>query len=320
MQNALSSPVLFLVYARPNTTRLVFEEIRKARPKKLYIAADGPKPGRDDIAGNCAKVRELVSKVDWDCTVSKFFREQNAGCKIAVSEAISWFFSQEEEGIILEDDCLPDQSFFFFCQSLLEKYRHDERIMHISGVNLQFGRKRGNSSYYFSNIPTIWGWAAWKRTWDLFDINMRLFPEFKETKMIKNVLADEETANTILKVLQLNYENKIITWDHQYGFSIVINNGLCITPNVNLVSNLGFSKKDDPFEKNKYFLSNMVKTRIDFPLVHPKFFVPNKEADLLQVSWDIYDSKKRALKRLKKKYIYYPPVAQALYGAPTIKE
>ncbi len=291
-------PVLLLVYARPNTTQLVFEQIRVARPQKLYIAADGPKP---DTTDKCTAVKNLVTKIDWACEVKTLFRKQNLGSKNAVIEALTWFFDQEEYGIILEDDCLPNQSFFPFCRAMLDRYKDDQRVMHISGTNLQFGRKRGDASYYFSNIPSVWGWAGWKRTWELYDADMKLFPKFKESGMIKNILPDETVAKGIMHVLQMNYENKISSWDHQYGFAIAINNGLCITPNVNLISNIGFSRNDDPFEKNNYYLSNIASLEMIFPMIHPLFFIANKEADLLHVSWDVYDTKQVGEKRLQEK-------------------
>jgi hypothetical protein len=293
MRDPLETPVLMLVFARPGATRHVFEAVRKARPRKLYIAADGPVPGNTDNAEKCARVREVVSQVDWDCEVSTLFRETNLGCRTAVSEAIHWFFSQENEGIILEDDCLPGQSFFPFCESMLEKYRDDTRVMHISGTNLQFGQKRGDASYYFSSIPSVWGWAAWKRSWEQYDLQMSAYPEFKASGLIKSILPDERVAGHVMNVLQSNYEGKISTWDHQYGFSLVINNGLCIVPNVNLISNLGYSKTDDPMTPDNYLLSKMPVEEITFPLTHPAFFIPDKEADLLQAQLDVFDTKNR---------------------------
>ncbi|MDO6430404.1 hypothetical protein Q4E93_07395 [Flavitalea sp. BT771] len=292
MTNPLETPVLLLVFARPAATKLVFQEIRKARPRKLYIAADGPVQGNPGSAEKCARVRESVAQVDWDCEVRTLFRETNLGCRAAVSEALHWFFSQENEGIILEDDCLPGQSFFSFCESMLEKYRNDKRVMHISGTNLQFGQKRGDASYYFSSIPSVWGWAAWKRSWEQYDVQMSLYPEFKASGLIKTILPDERVAAHVMHVLQMNYEGKISTWDHQYGFSLVINNGLCIVPNVNLISNLGYSKTDDPLAADNYLLSRIPVEEITFPLTHPVFFVPDKEADLFQAQLDVFDFKK----------------------------
>ena len=138
------APVLFLIFNRPETTIQVFSAIKKAQPNRLYIAADGPRSEYPDEENHCKIARTIATNVDWDCEVKTLFRDQNLGCRLAVSQAIDWFFEQEPEGIILEDDCLPDQSFFWFCNELLERYRDDTRIMHIGGTNFQFGKNRTN--------------------------------------------------------------------------------------------------------------------------------------------------------------------------------
>jgi len=190
MVTSLKVPVLFLIFNRSDTTQLVFNEIRKAQPAQLFIAADGPRKDRPEDIENCRKVREIIRQVDWDCSVSTLFRDENLGCKRGVSSAIDWFFSHVDEGIILEDDCVPDPSFFPFCQELLERYRDDERIMVISGDNLQFGRRKSQYSYYFSRCFHLWGWATWKRAWDNYDIKMELWPKIKETGRLKDILHD----------------------------------------------------------------------------------------------------------------------------------
>ena len=181
----MHSPVLFLVFNRPETTRRVFEAIRTAKPSRLYIAADGPRLEREGERANCEEVRKIALEVDWECDVKTLFRDENLGCKRAVSEGISWFFEHEDEGIILEDDCLPDRSFFSFCKDLLERYRHDTRIMVISGVNFQQGRKRTEYSYYFSIYPHCWGWATWRSAWNCFrEDGSQLMEELRRRTLI----------------------------------------------------------------------------------------------------------------------------------------
>ena len=167
------APVLFLIFNRPETTIQVFSAIKKAQPNRLYIAADGPRPEYPDEVNHCKIARTIATNVDWDCEVKTLFRDQNLGCRLAVSQAIDWFFEQEPEGIILEDDCLPNQSFFWFCKELLEKYRNETRIMHIGGTNFQFGKNRTNYSYYFSRYAHIWGWASWRREWKYYDEKLK---------------------------------------------------------------------------------------------------------------------------------------------------
>jgi hypothetical protein len=139
----LTAPVLLLIFRRPDTTARVFEAIRAAKPTRLFVSADGPRGGRPEETERCRMARDLATAVDWDCELRTNFRADNAGCKLAVSGGIRWFFDHVDEGIILEDDCLPSQSFFCFCQELLHRYRDDERVMQISGANFQFGRTHG---------------------------------------------------------------------------------------------------------------------------------------------------------------------------------
>ena len=176
----LNTPILFLIFNRPEITARVFQEIRKAKPKQIYIAADGPRIDHPDDTALCNKTRQICDSIDWDCEVKTLFREENLGCQLAVSNAIDWFFKHESEGIILEDDCLPSQSFFHFCAELLDFYRDDEEIMCISGNNFQQGRGDDEESYYFSRYPHCWGWATWRRAWNKYDHDMSRWKEFRE--------------------------------------------------------------------------------------------------------------------------------------------
>lgn len=236
----LNTPVLFLIFNRPDTTKIVFEAIRQAKPKQLFIAADGPREGRPDDARRCELVRQIASQIDWSCEVKTLFRDSNLGCKLAVSSAIDWFFSHVEEGIILEDDCLPNKSFFPYCTELLKAYRANDQVMHISGTNFQFGQKRGNASYYFSNYFHVWGWATWRRAWRLYDVNLIELDTFLAKNKIVNILKLKSEQQYWTKVFNDVKRGEVNTWDYQWLFSIWANNGICITPNVNLISNLGF--------------------------------------------------------------------------------
>jgi hypothetical protein len=182
-----ATPILFLIFNRPDTTDKVFEKIREIQPRQLFISADGPRPDRKDEREKCEEARKVIQKIDWKCELKTNFSEKNLGCRVGVSSGIDWFFSQVSKGIILEDDCLPDASFFNFCKVLLEYYRNDERIMHIGGINVQDGRMRGTASYYFSKISHIWGWATWKRAWEKYDVNIRTYPQLLEQDMFSTV-------------------------------------------------------------------------------------------------------------------------------------
>lgn len=275
----LTTPVLFLIFNRPDTTQKVFNAIRQAKPKQLFVAADGLREDKEGEKEKCEQARKIIEQVDWDCEVKTLFRDKNLGCKIAVSSAIDWFFENVEEGIILEDDCLPSQSFFWFCQELLKYYRNDARIMHISGDNFQFGRIRGEGSYYFSKYAHIWGWATWRKAWGCFDVNMKSFKKFKKEAQINNVFNIKQQKKYWMKIFQLVYDCKIDTWDYIWLYSCFINNGLCIMPNKNMVSNLGFSKENLHTKDENSIFSEMEVEEIT-EIIHPEFIISDQEADL----------------------------------------
>jgi len=236
----LKTPVLFLIYKRLDTTKQVFQVIRQAKPPRLYIAADGP---RENIEGEAEKVKVVrdyvIKNIDWDCEVKTLFRDKNLGCGRAVSEAITWFFEHEEMGIILEDDCLPSLSFFWFCEELLERYKYDMRIGMISGCNFQNGIKRGEADYYFSIYNHIWGWASWANRWKNYDFSLTTI---KDTKFIDDIFADKK-ANKYWKNIFVKMKNhEIDTWDYQWAFTLWSKKQLTIIPNVNLVTNIGFGE------------------------------------------------------------------------------
>lgn len=278
MHKELTTPILFLIFNRPDTTKGVFEAIRKAKPPKLFVAADGARPDKPGEWEKCQKVRGIAIVVDWDCEVKTLFRDTNLGCKVAVSRAIDWFFQHVEEGIILEDDCLPTQSFFWFCQELLEKYRYDERVMMISGDNFQFGRKRTDYSYYFSRFTHIWGWASWRRAWKHFDVNMKLWPEIRDGGWLNDWLGDKKRVEYWTQIFEKVYKGKIDTWDYQWTFACWVQNGLSILPNVNLVSNIGFGF-DAVHTKGQSKFNDMKTEPVVFPLSHPKYILRDSVAD-----------------------------------------
>lgn len=233
----LKTAVLFLVFNRPDTTAKVFEAIRKAKPPRLYVAADGPRLNRQGEAEKVTRVRELATAVDWPCEVSTLFREENHGCKYAVSGGISWFFKHEEQGIVLEDDCLPSQSFFWFSEELLNRFRDDERIFMISGFNNY--TFYGHHEYFFSSIGGIWGWATWRRAWSKYDVEInQLEAKYgSEFYKLKYYLGDK-----IYLTRKQHWEalkNGLDTWDYQWSFVRHFNNGLSVVPSVNLISNIG---------------------------------------------------------------------------------
>lgn len=236
----LNTAVLFLVFNRPDTTRQVFEAIRQARPPRLYIAADGPRPNRPGEAERCAEVRRIATNVDWPCEVKTLFRDENLGCKRAVSGGITWFFENEEQGIILEDDCLPHPDFFPFCEELLQRYADDERVWTITGCNFQDGQKRGEASYYFSKYNHVWGWASWRRAWKHYQGDIPFWPTWRLSKEWMSWTPDKVERRYWDKVFDVVARDGIDTWDYPWTACVWYHRGLTATPNVNLISNIGF--------------------------------------------------------------------------------
>ena len=298
----VKSPILFIIFNRPDVTRQVFDRIRAAKPSRLYIAADGPRPGRDGDAALCRQAREVVTEIDWECNVRTLFSGHNKGCRTAVSGAISWFFEQEEEGIILEDDCLPNPDFFYFCDTLLMRYRHDERVHAITGTNQQMGQKWGEASYYFSQRASVWGWASWRRFWQRYDVDLKRYSTDAASAQLKKIFDDPFLAAAWTQIFNDVKANKIDTWDYQLSFTAFFENSLCATPNVNLISNIGFgADATHTFDTaNEY--ANMPVTGMD-AIVHPEYFVPEKAADyrIMEREYDLIN-KWRRHNKLKRRF------------------
>ena len=274
----MHTAVLFLVFNRPDTTKQVFEVIRQARPPRLYVGADGSRDGKIDEKGRCEEVRKIATSVDWPCEVKTLFREENLGCRRGVSGAIDWFFKHEPEGIILEDDCLPSPTFFQFCQDLLEYYRNDERVMMIGGVNFQSGWRRTDNSYYFSNYTHIWGWASWRRAWQHYDVTMSQWPFIRDYGYLKDIYKNQRLIQNWTHIFEQVYQERIDTWDYQWHLACLAQHGLCILPNINLVSNLGFNAEaTHTVTVNR--LANMPSGNMFFPLKHPSSMIRDDVAD-----------------------------------------
>ena len=273
----INTPVLFLVFNRIDTTKQVFNAIKKAKPPRLYIGSDGSREQKVGEAEKVKAVREYVlNSIDWDCEVKTLFREKNLGCKYAVSSAVTWFFEHEDMGIILEDDCLPSLSFFKFCEELLIRYKDDKRIWHIGGCNFQDGIKRGDADYYFSAINHIWGWASWADRWKFYDKELE---SIQDSSFINNYWSGKAFKDWN-KIFWKMKNKKKDTWDHQWTFSIWKNNGIAILPNVNMISNIGFGKNATHTKDYNIKVASLIINEMDVVnMKHPLQKVRNKEAD-----------------------------------------
>jgi hypothetical protein len=273
----LTAPVALIIFNRPETTERVFEEIRRAKPTKLYVIADGPRAHRDGEAERCAAARAIIDRVDWDCEVIKRYSDVNLGCKGNVSSGITWFFEQEEEGIILEDDCVPHPSFFRFCQENLERYRHDTRIARIAGANYRLHRT--DYSYYFCHFCPITGWATWRRTWQHYDVNIRTFPEVRDSGLLRDMFNEEYMANYWTRIFESTYRGEQTTWDYQLEFAVWTQGMLSIIPNRNLITNIGFGAEATHITDTNHPTANVPLEGIEFPLQHPPFVMREKNFD-----------------------------------------
>jgi hypothetical protein len=276
----MKTPVALIIFNRPDTTVKVFEAIRQARPPKLLVISDGPRPDRIGEAEKCAQSRAIIDRVDWDCEVMTNYSDINLGCKVRVATGIDWVFDRVEEAIILEDDCLPDSSFFTFCEELLDKYKDDERVMSICGTNYQFGRKRTEDSYYFSKYAHIWGWATWRRAWQLYDVDIKIWDIVKEGNWLKDILDRDAEVKIWQDSFQKIRDGKIDTWDYQWTLACWIHSGFTILPNVNLISNIGFGAGATHTTSSYSKFANMPTRSITFPIQHPQFCVRDTLADI----------------------------------------
>ena len=275
----LKTPVVLIIFKRPDTTEKVFEAIRQAKPPKLLVIADGPRVDVPGEAEKCAAARAIIDRVDWDCEVLTNYSDTNLGLRNRVSSGLNWVFKLVEEAIILEDDCIPHLTFFRFCEELLEKYKHNHRIAHITGNNFQFGKQWTQYSYYFSRYTHCWGWATWKRAWNYYDNDMKLWSSVRETNWLDNFLQNSIASQYWSNNFQKTYQG-FNSWNYAWFFSCWSNDLLTIIPNVNLVSNIGFDL-EATHTKNQGNLTNLPTKNIDFPLLHPPQVFQNLEADSL---------------------------------------
>lgn len=285
----LRTPVLYIVFKRLDMVKQSFEAIRKARPGRLYVASDGPRDGNAAEAAAVGAVRKyIMDRIDWDCEVKTLFRENNFGCNLNVTGAIDWFFANEEAGIVIEDDILPDKSFFYFCESLLDYYKDDSRIMFIGGMGDKKdrcgganGTGGGHGSYHFVKTFNVWGWASWRRSWQKYDFNCGSLDYFLNENLILKVLHNTESMKHFSRMFRfllnsrLNGDVNSVSWDFSVVYMMLINNGLTLLPNFNIVSNIGHGHKEGTYSQNeKYFVE---ERRGITEITHPAFIIPDDD-------------------------------------------
>ena len=324
----LATPVLLLIFNRPDTTQEVLAAIRQARPSRLYVAADGPRPGHPTDAATCAAARAIVLEgIDWPCQVVTQLRTHNLNCGVGPATAISWFFEHEEAGIILEDDCVPVLSFFSYCQELLHRYAHDTRVMHIGGNNFSQDARQslpaGADSYYFSTQVNSWGWATWRRAWQLFDFQLSKFEELRRRGRLdglySSALENRYRLAKIAGVLQLPSPAHV--WDYQWHFAIAVHSGLCTVPAVNLVGNVGFGAQGTHTLDATDELANVPTAELPWPLHHPAFVLADRPRDRQRfqefLRSRVLAKLRRSLARLRLPSLAMPTTTRAAALVPT---
>jgi hypothetical protein len=274
---SLSTPVGFIIFNRPDLTERVFATIARAKPERLFVVADGPRFPEE--AERCERARAVIQKVDWACEVSTNFADDNLGCGRREASAFDWVFSHVEEAIFLEDDTLPCQSFFSFCEAMLERYRHDQRIMHINGDN-SANQDRTDDTYYFSKYIHGWGWASWRRAWRYYDYYMKSWPSVKSSGLLEHVWDNPYEQSYWSGIFDQMYKDPttIDTWDYQWIYACWLQGGLCIAPNKNLISNIGFNRPDATHTKEDNPRSNLPTSEI-MTIKHPDRVVRHLVAD-----------------------------------------
>ena len=270
--------VAFFIFNRPDTTLRVFEAIAAAQPERLLVVADGARADRPDEANLVAQTRAIIDLVNWPCVVDTNFAIENLGCKPRVSSGLEWVFEKVEEAIILEDDCLPDPSFFGYCTQLLERYREDDRVAAISGDNFQNGMSRTSDSYYFSKYFHCWGWASWRRVVQQVDFEMKSWPEFDQRDGLREWADSEAELNYWRNLFSLQHAGEINSWAYPFFYSCWEQGSLTILPDVNLVSNIGFDQDATHTTSAESNLANLPTFDIG-ELKHPIDVQRNKSAD-----------------------------------------
>lgn len=312
----LETPILIVAFNRPDKVQKVFNRVREVQPKQLFLSVDGARTHKPNEAEKVKDVQAIVEQVDWDCEIKTLFRTENLGCRMGVSGGIDWFFEQVEYGIILEDDCVPDISFFYFCEELLERYKDNENIMQISGSNLIPDKfSNFDTSYIFSNFALIWGWATWRRAWQKRDVHLKHFDEFVEKNMIERLVNDRTAQDYMVDKFRDTHLKINDSWAYAWFCNILYNNGLSILPTDNLIQNIGVDEEATHTKGSGLERYQKASTGTSFPLKHPNeikkvdnntameiFYVNYKPKHLLLVNKIVPLSLLKTFRKLKAKY------------------
>ena len=265
----MQSAVLFIIFKRPSTTQRVFERIREAQPPKLYIAADGPRPDKAGEYCKCEETRKIVEVIDWPCEVHRLYHDENLGCGIGMSSAITWFFEHEEQGIIIEDDILPHIDFFRYCDEMLDRYKDDERIQLIGGRNYLFDGFDSDVSYFITSYGHIWGWASWRRVWQTFEYDVNKYSREKYMEKLRERLP-KRSAHYFERFYDIMKDCRNDIWGYQFAINRFYYDRYSILPFVNMIENIGFEAEEATHTTGRNDRETNHKASSPYPLNHPK--------------------------------------------------
>lgn len=269
--------MLLMGFNRPDTTARVFEAIRSARPKKVYVSLDAPRPDVASDRSRCAAVRDVI-QVDWPCSVQLRVGAEHLGCRDGVCAALDWFFEYEESGIIVEDDCVPNASFWKFCTEMLNKYKDDNRVATISGSNYEFGHSSREASYYFSRQIYVWGWATWRRVWHSVDRSLSHWDQLRDSGWLRDLLSSSASERFWSRNFDAAQRRQIDAWSYYMVYSAWTHGQMSVVPSRNLTSNIGFGP-DAVHTRRSTRYDRMPTEELEFPLVHPSLEMVDEAAD-----------------------------------------
>lgn len=286
MPNSYDVPVALFLFNRPKELSAVFSQISKVKPSTLFLIADGPREENADDRQLCSEARSIVDQVNWPCKVYKKYSKKNQGCRIAIPNGLDWVFSIVDQCVILEDDCVPNESFFHYCEDLLHIYRHNPKIMAIGGHRYDGPDQFDSESYFFSKYPSTWGWATWRRAWKHFDLNLSQWPELKNTDWLKKILGNQHHEIYWSRIFDQMIAG-LDAWDYALVFSAWLQGGISIRSSVNMIENIGFGSDATHTKEDNQLISGRKHQKLEFPLKHPdKIQIMNEDEN--RIEWVSY--------------------------------
>ena len=317
-KSKMNTPVLLMVYKKPATTIKIIEALRKVHAKKIYISINKAPPQKKGDKFQNQKVKEIINLINWKCVIKLKKRKKYVDAYTSYNEAIKWFFLNEKEGIILEDDTLPNKSFFLFCAKLLKKYRYNKKISQICGSSFKNQNYTGNQGYFFSNYSLTWGYATWRRSIKDYDESMKDWPILKKNNYLFKILNNKFFVSYWSDIFDLQYKKYFKAWDYRWLYSNWVKNKLSIIPKKHLVQNIGFVKEATHTKiKYKDWFHDLETNEIIYFNGHPKTILPELQYDkwlsekIFKIR-NVYLKKKidknNYLKKIKLSYIFFKSI------------